>query len=251
LYCQQTLFLVLRADLFDYFFISFFLSELEYNGNNNNNNNNNNNYNNGNNNNNGNYNPNKSYYVGATCSSSDGKSINLQVFSDQYCSVRAANSIYAEMNYGVELPFSKEPIIAAGECVSCMSSDNDNNNNNNNNNGYNGYNGYNGNNNNNNNNNAEPTELCENSYEQAARCETNMDVYYPDTSGCEYINSILPRLTNASRKSGSGGGGGAAAVGFAWLFGISTIVFGSYAYFLYRKIKRGTVNLSAKDGDLA
>jgi hypothetical protein len=135
------------------------------------------------------------------------------------------------MNYGVALPYSTEPIIKSGECVSCASSNNDNDNN--------GY-GY----------SAEPTELCENAYESAVRCESRMlNLYYPDTSGCDYINSILPRLTNAA-KSGVGSSS-RAAVGFAWLFGISTMVFGSYAYFLYRKIKRGSVSLLAKEGDLA
>jgi hypothetical protein len=236
------------------------LAELEANDNNNNNNNNNNNGYNGNNNNNNNgnnnnnYNSNLQYYVGPTCSSSDGKSIHLQVYSDQTCTTKASNSIYATINYGNELPFSKssDPIVPLNECMSCMSVDNDNNdnNNNNNNNGNNGYNGYNGYNGNNNNNNAEATELCQQSYESAARCEKNMDIYYPDTSGCDYINNILPRLSNASRAA-MGSGSANAAKTFAWLFGISTIVFGAYAYFLYRKIKRGSVNLSSQEGSLA
>ena len=78
----------------------------------------------------------------------------------------------------------------------------------------------------------------------AVKCEAGMDVNYKDTSGCEYIKNILPRLTSASRTSsvvGGGSSGGTAAVAFAWIFAATTILFGAYAYFLYRKIKRGAV----------
>jgi len=97
--------------------------------------------------------------------------------------------------------------------------------------------------------------MCEAVYEPAAKCESNLlNVYYPETSGCEYIQNILPRIEKAIRgktaKSSSAGGGGA-ATGFAWLFGVTTLVFASYAFFLYRKLDRNRVDLASTDGALA
>ena len=211
------------------------------NNNNNNNNNNNQNY----------YNGDGQfygqYYVGAYCNPKDGKSIHMGVFYDMGCVTRADSSVYAEFNYGQGLPFADEPIITH-ECISCQQVDQDQNNNNNNN----------GNNNNNNNNgNYEITELCEQSIEQAAACETNMDIQYQDNRGCDYINNILPRLDSASRGVYGGSsskkvsGSSTASTALAWVFGATTILFGAYAYFLYRKIKRGSVNLSSQDGAMA
>ena len=187
--------------------------------------------NNGNNGNNGNY-QNGQYYgqlfVGAYCAN-DGKSINLGVFYDEMCSAKASDSLYSSANYGATLPFSKESIVTHGACMSCE--DQDKNNNNNNNNQYNNY--Y-----------AEPNELCMQNYERAARCESKMDIMYPDTNGCHFINKVLPKLEAASRDSSIGlSSGGNAAVAFAWLFAITTILFGAYAYFLYRKIKRSQASL--------
>jgi hypothetical protein len=100
-------------------------------------------------------------------------------------------------------------------------------------------------------------ELCEQSYEMAAKCETSLTAtqyFFPDTNGCDYINDILPKLVRATRsiKSASGiGGGGNASPVLAVLFGLSTVVLGAYSFFLYRKIHRAKVNLSQADGALA
>ena len=114
--------------------------------------------------------------------------------------------------------------------------------------------------NNNNNNNwnyyqdLEVNELCDQIYEQSAKCESSLDISWPETSGCEYIENILPRLEKATRKVKSGSSSsstGGAAVGFAWVFAITTIIFASYAFFLYRKLDRNRVDLSSSDGALA
>jgi len=204
-------------------------------GNNNNNNNNNNgqnqNYNNG------GENYYGSYYIGPYCNPKDGKSIHLGVFYDEGCTAKADSSVYAQKNYGNALPFSDTPIVGT-ECISCKQVDQDanNNNNQNQNNGQNYYQQQ----------ELEVSELCEQSYEEAARCEEKMDIQWKDTSGCDYINNILPRLESASRSMGVSGatGDGTAAKAFAGIFAFTTVLFAAYAYFLYRKIKRGSVNLS-------
>jgi hypothetical protein len=78
-----------------------------------------------------------------------------------------------------------------------------------------------------------------------------MSVSYPDTSGCEYINSILPALSTASSQIMAGNTSGGSAGVFAGLFACTTILFGAYAYFLYRKIKRGGVQQMSTGGNMA
>jgi hypothetical protein len=199
------------------------------------------NYNNGGNN---NVNYYQQYFVGAYCSPKDGKSIHLGVFHDAGCSSRATNGseIYAARNYGAELPFYSSSMVKS-ECISCLQVDENNNNNGN----------------NNNNQNYEMIELCEQSYEQAARCEANLSpnsqYFYPDTSGCTYINTILPRLesatTSVNKKMTTGKDGSGTSTTFAVLFGISTVILGAYSFFLYRKIHRAKVNLSQSEGAMA
>ena len=55
----------------------------------------------------------------------------------------------------------------------------------------------------------------------AARCEERMEIQYKNTSGCDYINNILPRLKSASRS-------------ISTIFAFTTVVFAAYAYVLYR-----------------
>eukprot|EP00525_Craspedostauros_australis_P003505 CAMPEP_0198112830 /NCGR_PEP_ID=MMETSP1442-20131203/4618_1 /TAXON_ID= /ORGANISM="Craspedostauros australis, Strain CCMP3328" /LENGTH=419 /DNA_ID=CAMNT_0043769745 /DNA_START=32 /DNA_END=1291 /DNA_ORIENTATION=- len=226
-----------------------------------NNNNNNNNYNyNYNQNNNNNVNPYAQYFVGAYCNMDDGHSINIGVFQDAGCISPAPSNTYEALTYGQTLPFENESIISS-DCIACKRVDQDQNQNqNDNNNNYNyNYNNNNGNNNNNNNQdqNYEVNEICQQSYEQAARCESGLDnvggYFYPDTSGCEYINNILPKLERASRQIssrsiGGAGDGKGVAIGFAVLFAMSTIVLGAYSFFLYRKISRAKTGLAASDG---
>jgi hypothetical protein len=93
----------------------------------------------------------------------------------------------------------------------------------------------------------EPSESCTDLYENAAKCEAKMDISDKDETGCEFINTILPRLTAASKSSGSSKAKtGKGATAFAVIFGFTTCIFAAYAYFLYRKIKRGSVDLSSQ-----
>merc|ERR1712176_1424818 len=106
------------------------------------------------------------------------------------------------------------------ECISCKQVDEDNNNNNNNNNNYYYYEEL------------QVNELCDGLYEEAAKCEANVNVDYHDDSGCEHINKILPSLDSATRmKKVKAAGNGYTA--WAWIFAFTTLLFGSYATFLY------------------
>ena len=180
------------------------------------------------------------YFVGAYCK--DGFDINLGVFTDEGCSTKAASDTYSNANYGSSLPFEKESMVT-NDCISCLQVDEDQNNNQDNNQNQNQNQDY------------EILELCENSYQDAAKCEKGLSgvKYYQDTSGCDYINNILPVMESASRKISGGGsaGGNGAAVAFAIIFAITTALFAAYSFFLYRKIHRAKVNLSGADGQVS
>lgn len=175
-------------------------------------------------------------FVGPYCAA-DGKSIHLGVFYDETCTAKASESLYASRNYGASLPFSKESIIDGSEMFSCKQQDNNNNQNQ-----YNGQQNYN---NQYQNYYAEPNELCTQAYERSIRCEDKMNINYQDNNGCTFIKNVLPKLESANRSGLgiSGNSSGGAARFFAWVFALTTIAFGAYAYFLYRKIKR-----TAQDG---
>lgn len=230
-------------------------NELEgANGNNNNNNNGNGNgnyqyqqnYNNG-------VNMYAQYWMGPTCAN-DGKSINLAVFTDAGCTEKAGSGVYEAFNYGASLPYEKESLVDSSECMSCkqVNEDQNQNQNGNQNNG----NQNNGNNYYNYNENVEVAEICDQTYEVAAKCETNIkssNMYFtPDTSGCDYIKNILPRLSKASSKSGistsSSASSGSAATAFAVIFFLTSCILGAYSFFLYRKIHRAKVNLAQSEG---
>eukprot|EP00980_Cylindrotheca_fusiformis_P008525 scaffold1807_cov140-Cylindrotheca_fusiformis.AAC.17 len=195
------------------------------------------------NNNNGNGNNQQQYYVGPICS--DGFDINLATFYDNGCSKKTESGIYESLYYGSSLPFEKESMVT-NDCIACKYVDEDQNNNGG---------------NNNDDGDVEITELCEQSYEDAAKCEFGLSgsKYYADESGCDYINNVLPKLAKAassitgskvSRAVGGGGGGGAATA-FAILFALTTVIMAAYSFFLYRKIHRAKVNLASASGSMA
>jgi len=194
------------------------------------------------------------YYVGPMCSHKDGKSIYLAAFYDAGCTSYAGSGVYEAFNYGYPLPYEKEPIIAKNDCISCLQVDEDENQNNNGNNNGNNNQNYNYNGNNNYNQDQEVAEICQQAYENAAKCETKLGNYlgqyfYADTTGCNFINNILPNLQHATRKVASGSAisasvNGGAATGFAVVFGLTTALLGAYAFFLYRKIHRAKINLA-------
>ena len=166
------------------------------------------------------------YYIGPYCSPKDGHSIHLGVFTDAYCNTLGDATAFSTIN-GFELPYASTSMVSS-ECHSCLKV-NDNNNNNN------GEEQA-----------AEASESCEDLYNMAARCETKMDIASKDDTGCDFINNLLPRLTAASNPTIKASKSGKGATAFAVIFGFTTCIFAAYAYFLYRKIKRGSVDLSSQ-----
>ncbi len=159
------------------------------------------------------------YYVGPTCSKNKQR-INLAVFTDEFCTQKYDDGVFAKA-YGITLPYSSESIVSE-YCISCKVEDANNN----------GY--Y---------QNAEVTEICEQSYQQSAKCETKLasQLAYPITYGCSYINNLAMHEVGYNPTSKS------AAVGFAVFFGLSTAALAGFAFKLHNDSKR-SINLNAGDG---
>lgn len=161
------------------------------------------------------------FFIGPKCSS-DGKKVNLAVYYDEMCSIPAPEGTYTKYNYyGKDLPYAQDSLVEFN-CISCEERDEDAQQN---------YNGY------QQDNNREITDMCEETYEESAKCESGMDKSYPRTIDCDYIqNTVYKQDANGSSGDGS-------AVGFAWLFGISTVLLVGYAYHL-KKSQQPTMKLS-------
>jgi len=190
------------------------------------------------------------FFVGPYCSS-NGKSILLGVFMDEVCSYPAVEGIYENTHYGQALPYSSESIVS-NDCISCMQpGENDGNNNNN-------YNNYNNNgdnynyNYNQNQEDAEVLEVCERLYEEAGKCETDLNVYgvYPNTMACEFINGLnawgktrifssFTEVKNATPKV------------LAGFFASTTLLFGGVIYYFHKKIQGQDLGLVHGGGNMA
>lgn len=97
------------------------------------------------------------------------------------------------------------------------------------------------NNNNNNNNNGNGyaiSEFCDKVYDGAAKCEKNVKgTSYRDTSACDLIHNIIPKLNSAF--SSINGGANVAKI-FAWIFGVALVFMAWYIYRLHKIIGRDT-----------
>jgi len=183
---------------------------LEVEGGNNNNNNYNYNY---------NYNQNyQVYYTGAYCTSSG---VYAGIFTDSTCTTHAPKGTYEKYNYGYSLP--SQPLVSS-TCMSCKANNNDNN----------------GNNNDDNNNGI--AEVCEQLYEEALKCESNVKATYKDTSGCEMIHNILPQLNKAMKNIR----GPDISKTLAWVFGIGFFALAGYLFTLHQKAAQQKKNLNSE-----
>ena len=117
-----------------------------------------------------------SYYIGQYCSPIDQQSIHLGVFTDPYCNIAADVAIFPTI-YGFELPYASTSLVNS-ECISCLQASESNS--------------------------GAATESCYDLYNNAVRCEANMDIATKDESGCFFINNELgpiPTVTNSTLQN--------------------------------------------------
>lgn len=158
------------------------------------------------------------YYLGPYCSG-DGTSVKLGVFVDSGCSIFAQSGVY-ETLYGVSLPYSDTSIMK-NDCLACDNGA------------------------------SAATDMCKNAYGYAlGRCEKNLhNGATQDTSGCNYINDVLPAAEKASYTAKRTRTQATtiqnvtyAAAGF---FVLLSVVLAIYTFLLQRRLKRvGKVALS-------
>ena len=174
-------------------------------------------------------------YVGAYCSS-NGKAVNLGVFTDAACTVKGDDSLFQTYFY-TPLPYTKKSLIGK-DCLSCDAQDyeaQDNNNDGN---------------NNNNNYNYEVSEVCEQVHERSAKCEKKLKLsdsmyYTPHTESCAFIHRTLPALQSVTKSNGRSL---STARFFSWFFFLTTAAAAGYIFYIHKGKKSRTVDLAAQDG---
>merc|ERR1712032_775870 len=153
------------------------------------------------------------YYIGPYCAEQGGE-IRLGVFYDDTCTVFAddGEEMFELVHNGMSLPYSKQSLVSL-DCMSCG--------------------GY-----------GEVNDLCESLYEISGKCETKMNLYYPNESACAYLDGIkIIRedgviRTSATRKS-------TAAAVTTGLFLTAAFLLSGYVYYLRTKLGRARINLAA------
>jgi hypothetical protein len=150
------------------------------------------------------------YYVGPYCTSTG---VYVATFTDSQCSHFAPEGIY-EKYYGYSLPTKS---LVGTDCISCLAPA-ENNGEDNANDAY---------------AQEEVYEFCSELYEDAGKCEENMDVQYPNNNSCELMHVTLARLDKAMHGSAR-----RPAVGLAWFFGISLAVLSSYVVWMHVKLRK-------------
>ena len=151
---------------------------------------------------------------------------------DETCSYSAPDGVYERFHYGKSLPYASTSIIEH-DCISCKEPEENNGNNNNNN-------------NNNNQEEAGVLEVCEQLYETAGKCETNLQAYgmYPNTMACQFIAGLSPwGKTRIKATFSQAAENLKTPKVLAGVFAATTVVFGGVAYYLNDKLKRKSVGL--------
>eukprot|EP00574_Skeletonema_japonicum_P002756 CAMPEP_0201713790 /NCGR_PEP_ID=MMETSP0593-20130828/503_1 /ASSEMBLY_ACC=CAM_ASM_000672 /TAXON_ID=267983 /ORGANISM="Skeletonema japonicum, Strain CCMP2506" /LENGTH=394 /DNA_ID=CAMNT_0048202977 /DNA_START=41 /DNA_END=1225 /DNA_ORIENTATION=+ len=164
-------------------------------------------------------------YIGPQCSS-NGKSIFLNVFMDEWCSIEAPRGAFSNFAYGQTLPYSSTSIIE-NNSISCKEPQDANDQNNG------DYQDE-----------DEILEVCERLYEEAAKCESSLPTgttYYPNSYGCNLVKSL-----KSPGKSGKGTSSTAKV--FASLFAVCAIGFAGAAYYFHQKSQRANVALVDESG---
>lgn len=171
----------------------------------------------------------RQFFLGLKCANK-GKGVYLDVFTDGGCSTPAPSGTYEKYNYGSVLPYKRVSMIDS-ECIPCKEKGDEDEDDNNGNDG-------------DEEEEVELIELCEESYEQAGKCEKDLNIAYPRNDECDYMSKILLKHDSHYKAS-------SAPKAFAIIFAASTLGLG---YMLYQTMdnsaagtNRGTINLAGQD----
>lgn len=157
------------------------------------------------------------YFIGAFCADQGGE-IHLGLFTDDTCTTFANNgySLF-KSTMGYTLPYSESSLVTT-RCLSCSQQDGDGNN--------------------------EVSETCTNTYELSGKCETRMNVDYPNESSCNYIEGIKIIREDGVIRTTAVKQSKAAAIGIG-LFCTAAVLLFAYVAYLRTKLARAQINLAA------
>lgn len=170
-------------------------------------------------------------FMGPYCSSQGG-AIYFGIFTEETCSVPYDSSDMGESYYynlyGESIPYGTTNLVGL-ECNECAGQVNDDNRRRL------DYEDNNGN---------PINAICYESYFGSAKCETNMNVNYPNTYGCNFMEGIKI-VRSAGTNSVVEDEPSKAASAFIGVFAVSFIVLGAYVYYLKTKLDKTTqINLA-------
>jgi hypothetical protein len=151
------------------------------------------------------------YYIGPACTE-DGKDVKLQLYYDEACSQIPEEVTFEDISNGWTMPYEDGGLVSTN-CQPCAEYDNGE---------------------------YALKEMCMELYENAGKCETNMESYHyygRQEGSCDYIESLLP-----AKKSGGG------AKAFGWVVFILVVVGAFSAYAMWWKKKKAG---QASDGLMA
>jgi len=173
------------------------------------------------------------YFMGPYCASS-GSAIHLGIFFDESCTNFADDEGGDETYYnlvGDHIPYGiNDKSVVGMECISCKESEeiNDNDDNDN---------------NDDEEEEQEPIEFCQDVYQQAGKCESNLGTDSVNEAACTYMEGIKIVRSNGVVHALTGGGSKTASV-FIGLFVATFFLLGGYVFYLRSKVDRASINLS-------
>lgn len=166
------------------------------------------------------------YFLGPYCAEQGG-AIYLGLFTDDTCSTFAdefgGKQSYYQLS-GEELPFGSSNIVSM-DCYKCQEPEVQFN--------------YNGNDNQDDDN---VSEFCEQVYEQAGKCESNI-AYGDNYNACTYIQGIQVIRKNGIIVSAGSKANKTASI-FIGFFVVAFVLLSAFVYFLKTKLDRASINLA-------
>ncbi|KAL7579871.1 hypothetical protein ACA910_004882 [Epithemia clementina (nom. ined.)] len=162
------------------------------------------------------------YYIGPFCAAQGGE-IHLGVFTDNTCTTRAQNgdSLFSSA-MGYTLPYSQDSLVPT-RCLKCGYKDGDGN--------------------------SQTDESCATVYQYSGKCETRMNIDYPNESSCDYIEGIKIVREDGVIRTSSVRKSKAAAVAIGVFITLSVLLAG-YVFYLRTKLSRAQINLAASSNPL-
>ena len=166
------------------------------------------------------------YFLGPYCAEQGG-AIFLGLFTDETCSTfgdeYGGTELYKTLS-GESLPYGSQSLIGM-DCMSCKEPEDQNNDGND------------------NQDEDEVKEMCEQIYQAAGKCESNLGIDDPNENACTYMEGIKIVRKDGIVTSQSSKANKTASI-FIGIFVVAFVLLGAYVYFLHTKLQRASIVLS-------